>query len=179
MLPIVTSGISTETCFQEEFQPILEDGLFTELVSSKNYSLLWISASFFCIKMEFKYLPLYLIQLLISMFNCSFTGNAGLCGIPGLLSCGPHLSIAAKVGIALGALFAFVLLLVCMTCWWKRRQNILRAQRIAACKDTNIYESRTSLLNYTTRLSSIFTFCLQLEKLRMQKLGRTLLAMCK
>ncbi|XP_039139793.1 receptor-like protein 4 [Dioscorea cayenensis subsp. rotundata] len=74
----------------------------------------------------------------------NFTGNAGLCGIPGLLSCGPHLSIAAKVGIALGALFAFVLLLVCMTCWWKRRQNILRAQRIAASREAPYAKARTN-----------------------------------
>ncbi|KAM0952174.1 putative transferase [Dioscorea sansibarensis] len=74
----------------------------------------------------------------------NFTGNAGLCGIPGLPSCGPHLSIAAKVEIALGALFAFVLLLVCTTCWWKRRQNILRAQRIAASREAPYAKARTN-----------------------------------
>lgn len=64
----------------------------------------------------------------------SFTGNAGLCGIPGLPSCGPHLSIAAKIGIAFGSLIGLLLMVVFAACWWKRRQNILRAQKIAAGK---------------------------------------------
>lgn len=71
------------------------------------------------------------------MDGCSFTDNAGLCGIPGLPTCGPHLSAGAKVGIGLGALLAFLLLITCSVCWWKRRQNILRAQQIAG-KDVNI-----------------------------------------
>ncbi|GAA0153546.1 hypothetical protein LIER_11758 [Lithospermum erythrorhizon] len=62
----------------------------------------------------------------------NFTDNAGLCGIPGLPSCGPHLSLGAKIGIGFGVCLAVVLLLTCATCWWKRRQNILRAQKIAA-----------------------------------------------
>ncbi|CAA6658155.1 unnamed protein product [Spirodela intermedia] len=61
----------------------------------------------------------------------NFTGNGGLCGIPGLPSCGPHLSSVAKIGIALGSVLAFLLLGTCLICWRKRRQNILRAQRIA------------------------------------------------
>lgn len=62
---------------------------------------------------------------------CSFTDNSGLCGIPGLPTCGPHLSTGAKVGIGLGASFTFLLLITCSVCWWKRRQNIIRAQQIA------------------------------------------------
>ncbi|KAG4970915.1 hypothetical protein AAZX31_13G161000 [Glycine max] len=62
----------------------------------------------------------------------NFTDNAGLCGIPGLPTCGPHLSGGGKVGIGLGASFTFLLLITCSFCWWKRRQNILRAQQIAA-----------------------------------------------
>lgn len=61
----------------------------------------------------------------------NFSGNAGLCGIPGLPICGPHLSTAAKVGIAIGVLIAFFLIILCSVCWWKRRQNILRAQKLA------------------------------------------------
>lgn len=61
----------------------------------------------------------------------SFTDNAGLCGIPGLRTCGPHLSAGAMVGIALGACISLLLIITCITCWWKRRQNILRAQKIA------------------------------------------------
>ncbi|KAE9461891.1 hypothetical protein C3L33_06212, partial [Rhododendron williamsianum] len=61
-----------------------------------------------------------------------FTDNAGLCGIPGLRSCGPHLSFGAKIGIALGSCVALLLIVTCLICWWKRRQNILRAQIIAA-----------------------------------------------
>lgn len=63
----------------------------------------------------------------------SFTDNDGLCGIPGLRTCGPHLSAGAKIGIALGACVGLLLIATCLTCWWKRRQNILRTQQIA-CK---------------------------------------------
>lgn len=73
----------------------------------------------------------------------NFTGNDGLCGIPGLASCGPHLSVGAKIGIAFGALIGFLLLLVCLGCWWKRRQNILRAQKIAASREAPYAKSRT------------------------------------
>lgn len=61
----------------------------------------------------------------------SFTDNAGLCGIPGLRTCGPHLSAGAMVGIALGSCVSLLLIITCITCLWKRRQNILRAQKIA------------------------------------------------
>ncbi|KAI5570700.1 hypothetical protein POPTR_011G056800v4 [Populus trichocarpa] len=62
----------------------------------------------------------------------NFTDNAGLCGIPGLPTCGPHLSAGAKIGVAFGASVGFLLMVICSMCWWKRRQNILRAQKIAA-----------------------------------------------
>ncbi|QCD84387.1 receptor-like protein 4 [Vigna unguiculata] len=62
----------------------------------------------------------------------NFTDNAGLCGIPGLPTCGSHLSSGGKVGIGLGASFTFFLLTTCLVCWLKRRHNILRAQKIAA-----------------------------------------------
>nr|AIZ68210.1 leucine-rich repeat receptor-like serine/threonine-protein kinase [Albuca bracteata] len=73
----------------------------------------------------------------------NFTGNDDLCGIPGLPSCGPHVSVGDKIGIAFGALIAFLLLLVCVGCWWKRRQNILRAQKIAASREAPYAKSRT------------------------------------
>ncbi|XP_027360263.1 receptor-like protein 4 isoform X2 [Abrus precatorius] len=69
---------------------------------------------------------------LLHRASFNFTDNPGLCGIPGLPTCGAHLSAGAKVGIGLGASFAFLLLITCSVCWWKRRQNILRAQQIAA-----------------------------------------------
>lgn len=62
----------------------------------------------------------------------NFTANAGLCGIPGLPTCGPHLSTGSKVGIAIGVFVSFLLILGCLIIWWKRRQNILRAQKLAA-----------------------------------------------
>ncbi|KAG2396044.1 uncharacterized protein HKW66_Vig0065800 [Vigna angularis] len=68
----------------------------------------------------------------ITSLQVLFTDNAGLCGIPGLPTCGPHLSAGAKVGIGLGASFTFLLLIIGSVCWWKRRQNILRVQQIAA-----------------------------------------------
>lgn len=74
----------------------------------------------------------------------NFTGNPGLCGIPGLSTCGPHLSIGAKVGISLGSLMTALLLLVCVACWWKRRQNILRAQKIAASREASYAKARTN-----------------------------------
>lgn len=62
----------------------------------------------------------------------NFTDNAGLCGIPGLPPCGAHLSAGAKVGIGFSLLLCLVFLVVFSICWRKRRQNILRAQHLAA-----------------------------------------------
>ncbi|KAL6589627.1 hypothetical protein ACP70R_050285 [Stipagrostis hirtigluma subsp. patula] len=73
----------------------------------------------------------------------NFTDNAGLCGIPGLRECGPHLSVAAKIGLAFGVLLAFLFLVVFAACWWKRRQNILRAQKLAAAREAPYAKSRT------------------------------------
>ncbi|CAL5411271.1 unnamed protein product [Camellia sinensis] len=72
----------------------------------------------------------------------NFTDNAGLCGIPGLPTCGPHLSAGAKVGIVLGSCVSLLLILTFLMCWWKRRQNIIRAQRIAA-RDAPYAKART------------------------------------
>ncbi|XP_047313451.1 receptor-like protein 4 [Impatiens glandulifera] len=79
---------------------------------------------------------------LLHRASFNFTDNAGLCGIPGLRSCGYHLSTAAKVGIAIGSCLAFLLVITCLMCWWKRRQNILKAQKIAA-RDAPYAKSRT------------------------------------
>lgn len=76
--------------------------------------------------------PATLGARLLHRASFNFTDNAGLCGIPGLRSCGPHLSFGAKIGIALGSCVALLLIVTCLICWWKRRQNILRAQIIAA-----------------------------------------------
>lgn len=77
-------------------------------------------------------IPATLGGRLLHRASFNFTDNAGLCGIPGLPTCGRHLSAGAKVGIGLGAFFTFLLLITCSVCWWKRRKNILRAQQIAA-----------------------------------------------
>ncbi|CAH2034153.1 unnamed protein product, partial [Thlaspi arvense] len=69
---------------------------------------------------------------LLHRASFNFTDNAGLCGIPGLPACGPHLSSGAKIGIAFGVSLTFLLIVACAMIWWKRRQNILRAQHIAA-----------------------------------------------
>ncbi|GMI93442.1 receptor like protein 4 [Hibiscus trionum] len=69
---------------------------------------------------------------LLNGASFNFTDNAGLCGIPGLRTCGPHLSAGAKVGITFGASLSLLLLVICSVCYWKRRQNILRAQQMAA-----------------------------------------------
>ncbi|XP_057538460.1 receptor-like protein 4 [Amaranthus tricolor] len=69
---------------------------------------------------------------LLHRASFNFTDNAGLCGIPGLPTCGPHLSAGAKVGVGLAVCLAFLLLVGCSIVWWKRRQNILRAQRLTA-----------------------------------------------
>ncbi|XVF25766.1 hypothetical protein REPUB_Repub13aG0241900 [Reevesia pubescens] len=68
---------------------------------------------------------------LLNGASFNFTDNAGICGIPGLPTCGPHLSAGAKIGIGFGTSFSFLLLVICSVCWWKRRQNILRAKQIA------------------------------------------------
>lgn len=88
--------------------------------------------------------PVSLGGKLLHRASFNFTDNAGLCGIPGLPSCGPHLTAGAKVGIALGSLLLFLLLVIFSICCWKRRQNILRAQQIAA-RDAPYAKARTHL----------------------------------
>ncbi|KAK9267255.1 hypothetical protein L1049_009677 [Liquidambar formosana] len=86
--------------------------------------------------------PAALAGRLLHRASFNFTDNAGLCGIPGLPTCGPHLSAGAKIGIGIGVSVAFLLIVTCLVCWWKRRQNILRAQRIAA-RDAPYAKART------------------------------------
>lgn len=69
--------------------------------------------------------------MLILWLASSFTDNHGLCGIPGLRTCGPHFTGGAKIGIAFGVLGVFLLIIICSICCWKRRQNILRTQQMA------------------------------------------------
>ncbi|XP_021726489.1 receptor-like protein kinase At5g59670 [Chenopodium quinoa] len=76
--------------------------------------------------------PAALSGRLLHRASFNFTDNAGLCGIPGLRTCGPHLSLGAKVGITIAVFLALLLIVGCSIIWWKRRQNILRAQRLAA-----------------------------------------------
>ncbi|CAH9081291.1 unnamed protein product [Cuscuta epithymum] len=69
---------------------------------------------------------------LLHRASFNFTDNAGLCGIPGLRTCGPHLSSGGKIGVGVGVVVTFCITATFLTCWWKRRQNILRAKRLAA-----------------------------------------------
>lgn len=78
---------------------------------------------------------------------CSFTDNTGLCGIPGLPTCGSHLSAGAKIGIGLASLVTLLLIATCLTCWWKRRQNILRAQKMAGKLSSAPYVAYVFLKN--------------------------------
>ncbi|PHT82816.1 hypothetical protein T459_11259 [Capsicum annuum] len=87
-------------------------------------------------------IPATLGGRLLHRASFNFTDNAGLCGIPGLPTCGPHLTVGAKIGIGFGACVAVVVIATCITCWWKRRQNILRAKRIAA-RDAPYAKKRT------------------------------------
>ncbi|KAL6574017.1 Receptor-like protein 4 [Orobanche hederae] len=73
----------------------------------------------------------------------NFTDNSGLCGIPGLQACGAHLSVGAKIGVGLGSCVAFLLIATCLTCWWRRRKNIFRAQRVAARDHAPYAKART------------------------------------
>ncbi|KAK9131858.1 hypothetical protein Scep_011386 [Stephania cephalantha] len=79
---------------------------------------------------------------LLHRASFNFTANAGLCGMPGLPSCGPHLSTGAKIGVAFAVLIAVALIVTCSVCWWKRRQNILRAQKIGS-RDAPYAKART------------------------------------
>ncbi|CAN1327208.1 Receptor-like protein 4 [Linum perenne] len=88
--------------------------------------------------------PAALGGMLLHGATFNLTDNDGLCGIPGLPACGPHLSASAKIGIGFGVSIAFLLIIVCATCWWKRRQNIIRAQQIAA-RGAPYAKSRTHL----------------------------------
>ncbi|CAN4091978.1 unnamed protein product [Withania somnifera] len=87
-------------------------------------------------------IPAALGGMLLHRASFNFTDNAGLCGIPGLPTCGPHLTVGAKIGIGFGACVAVVVIATCITCWWKRRQNILRAKIIAA-RDAPYAKKRT------------------------------------
>lgn len=89
-------------------------------------------------------IPAALGGRLLHRASFNFTDNAGLCGIPGLPTCGPHLTVGAKIGIGLGACVAVVVIATCITCWWKRRQNILRAKRMAV-RDAPYAKKRTHL----------------------------------
>ncbi|GFZ03031.1 receptor like protein 4 [Actinidia rufa] len=128
-----------------------------------------------------------LLHRILTMDARSFTDNAGLCGIPGLPMCGPHLSVGAKIGIALGSCVALLLIFTCLMCWWRRRQNILRVQRIAGINQHNISprlpppQPTTTVSDTNTNAcvgvdllyclySSIFCF-VQQEMLPMQKQG--------
>jgi len=51
--------------------------------------------------------------------------------------------VAAKIGMAFGVLLAILFLVVFAACWWKRRQNILRAQKLAAAREAPYAKSRT------------------------------------
>lgn len=75
--------------------------------------------------------PAALVGGLIHGASFNFSENAGLCGVPGLPSCNNHLTAGGKAGVAVGVIIGSLLLLLCGTCFWKRRQNILRAQRLA------------------------------------------------
>ncbi|KAL6991099.1 Receptor-like protein 4 [Sarracenia purpurea var. burkii] len=81
---------------------------------------------------------------LLHRASFNFTDNAGLCGIPGLPTCGPHLSVGGTIGVVLGSCTVLLLFFTCLTCWWKRRQNILRAQKTAA-RDAPYAKARTHL----------------------------------
>ncbi|XP_042480681.1 receptor-like protein 4 isoform X2 [Macadamia integrifolia] len=79
---------------------------------------------------------------LLHRVSFNFTKNAGLCGIPGLPTCGPYLSIGSKIGIAVGVVVVFLLIVVSLIICWKRRQNILRSQTVAA-RDAPYAKART------------------------------------
>ncbi|XP_050371283.1 receptor-like protein 4 [Argentina anserina] len=81
---------------------------------------------------------------LLHRASFNFTDNHGLCGMPGLRTCGPHLTVGAKIGLAFGVLGVFLLIVICSICCWKRRQNILRAQQMAA-REAPYAKKRTNL----------------------------------
>ncbi|KAL6201421.1 hypothetical protein ACLB2K_025135 [Fragaria x ananassa] len=81
---------------------------------------------------------------LLHRASFNFTDNHGLCGIPGLRTCGPHLTTGAKIGLAFGGLGVFLLIVTCSVCCSKRRQNILRTQQMAA-REAPYAKKRTNL----------------------------------
>lgn len=93
------------------------------------------------------YFATHSVEQILTVYAHSFTDNAGLCGIPGLRPCGPHLSTAGEIGVGVGVFIVFLLIVICSMCWWKRRQNILRAQRIAGNRRCYVHNhSITSFL---------------------------------
>ncbi|RVW37957.1 LRR receptor kinase SERK2 [Vitis vinifera] len=55
----------------------------------------------------------------------------------------PTSPLDAKIGIALGGCVALLVLVICSICWCKRRENILRAQRISAAREAPYAKART------------------------------------
>ncbi|KAK8511570.1 hypothetical protein V6N13_024201 [Hibiscus sabdariffa] len=86
--------------------------------------------------------PAVLGGRLLNGTSFNFTDNAGLSGIPGLRTSGPHLSVGAKVGIAFSASLSVLLLVICFVFYWKRRRNILQEQQMAGCHNHRNQTSR-------------------------------------
>eukprot|EP00249_Psilotum_nudum_P017972 c26579_g1_i1 orf=581-2470(+) len=74
----------------------------------------------------------------------NFSGNLGLCGVPGFSSCDTSLSSGSKAGIAIGTIIFSLLISTFAYCIWKRQKNIARAQRISASRDAPYAKSRTA-----------------------------------
>lgn len=120
-----------EILYLEKFLHLSELDFSIELASSNNLLFL------FFLVFQFFGRKINLIFTEIKHFNygfCSFTDNTGLCGIPGLPTCRPHLSIGAKIGIAFATAAALFLIIICAICCWKRNQNIARVQKMTASK---------------------------------------------
>ncbi|KAJ7247111.1 hypothetical protein O6H91_Y427000 [Diphasiastrum complanatum] len=72
--------------------------------------------------------PVALLSGPIHGASFNFSDNSGLCGIPGLSSCG-ILSSGSKVGLAVGTTLGALILVVCILAIRQRRYNIARAKR--------------------------------------------------
>jgi hypothetical protein len=68
--------------------------------------------------------------------------------------------VAAKIGMAFGVLLAILFLVVFAACWWKRRQNILRAKRLAAGKKCKQLSNEKSTMYIGLCCDGSITFAL-------------------
>lgn len=75
----------------------------------------------------------------------NFSGNLGLCGIPGLESCHKTMPKGSVAAIVISSIIVVLLGGLCAFIVYKRQQNIARAQRLSTAREAPYAKSRTTV----------------------------------